>query len=244
MPQKRGKLIVIDGIDGSGKATQTELLVNALTRRGLKVKKIDFPRYETNFFGHFVGECLTGKWGDFISLHPRVASVFYAADRFESKTFVENWLKQGYIVITDRYVSSNQIHQGGKIKHPKQRKEFLVWLDAMEHEIFGLPRPDAVIYLDIPVDVSVNLLRELKIKSRIGKKVYLRGRPDKKEKIDLAEGNIEYLENSRKSALSLIRSEKGRWHKIDCIKKGHLLSIAEINDEVVRLVKYIIGEKN
>ena len=110
---KTGKFIVIDGIDGSGKATQTKLLTNRLKNLGVKVKAIDFPRYYDNFFGKLLGEYLSGVYGDFTQVDPRVASVLYAADRFESSQQIKKWLATGYTVIADRYVSANQIHQGG-----------------------------------------------------------------------------------------------------------------------------------
>src|SRR3989344_7072606 len=116
MPKnKRGKFIVIDGIDGSGKATQVKLLADKLRRLKIPVKTIDFPRYHDNFFGQLIGEYLSGAYGDFIQTDPRVASVLYAADRFESSREIRQWLADGYLGIADRYVSANSIHQGGKI---------------------------------------------------------------------------------------------------------------------------------
>ncbi len=106
---------MIDGIDGTGKATQAKLLVQRLRREGQKVQAIDFPNYYKNFFGKLLGNYLSGKYGDFAEVDPHVASVLYAADRFESSPQIERWLKEGNIVVADRYVSANQIHQGGKI---------------------------------------------------------------------------------------------------------------------------------
>src|SRR3989344_3846430 len=122
--QKKGKLIVIDGTDGSGKATQTELLVKVLKNEGRKVKVVDFPDYYSNFFGKFIGHCLSERYYDFVKVHPKIASVLYAADRFESKNTIEKWLKEGNIVIANRYASANQIHQGGKITNTKKRENF------------------------------------------------------------------------------------------------------------------------
>ncbi len=149
MPKKspaKGKLIVVDGADGSGKATQAALLAKALRKRGLGVKMIDFPQYQ-NFFGALIGRYLAGEFGDFIKLDPYLVSVLYAADRFDSSRQIKNWLDKGYVVIADRYVSANQIHQGSKIEDPKKRKQFLDWLDEMEFQVFAIPRPDLVVYL-------------------------------------------------------------------------------------------------
>ena len=146
---KQGKLIVIDGTDGSGKSTQIALLVNHLKKEGQKVQVVDFPEYYNNFFGKFIGHCLTEQYYNFVRVHPKIASVLYAADRFESKDKIENWLKKGYIVIADRYVSANQIHQGGKIANIKKRKAFIKWLDEMEYGVFKIPRPNVVFYLNL-----------------------------------------------------------------------------------------------
>ncbi len=226
---KKGKLIVIDGIDGVGKATQTGLLVARLKKMKVKVKRIDFPRYYDNVFGKLIGECLAGKYGEFIRLHPKIVSVLFAADRFESKQQIETWLKKGYTVIADRYVSSNQIHQGGKIKNPKEKKEFLKWLDTIEHKVFGLPRPDAIIYLDLPVAMSMELLKQ----KTVHRKRYLEG------KRDLAENDIKHLESSRKHALSIVQ-KANHWIKIECSKDGKILPRGYIHELVLKEVKMML----
>jgi len=218
---RRGKLIVIDGSDGVGKATQTKLLVERLKKERISVKTMDFPGYERNFFGALIKECLSGKYGDFIALDPHVASVLYAADRFESKKQIEQWLKEGKVVILDRYVSANQLHQGGKIRDSKQRKEFLLWLDTMEHKVLGLPRPDGIIYLHLPTKLSLTLI-------------------NKRGKKDLAEKNIRYLDNARKNALRLIQTT-ARWKKIDCSDKAGIRSREAIHDMVYSSFKKLAG---
>lgn len=224
---KTGKLIVIDGIDGSGKATQTDLLKKKLTKEGLKVKSIDFPRYYDNFFGTFIGECLSGEHGDFIKANPRVVSVLYAADRFESLKDMNNWLDQGFWVIADRYVSANQIHQGGKIKDARERKKFLDWLEEMEHQVFGLPYPDIVFYLDVPLEVSRSWLRDQGTQKS---KKYLKG------KKDLAETDVDHLKNSRNTALSLER-RNDNWVKISCCSKGVVLNPEEVHDKLFKIIE-------
>lgn len=205
---KKGKLVVIDGIDGSGKATQVKLLATRLKKEGIKCKTFDFPHYDGNFFGSLIGEYLSGKYGDFIQVAPRLASVLYAADRFESSGMIRKWLEDGYVVIIDRYASANQIHQGGKIKDKKERKIFLEWLDTMEFGIFKIPRPDAIIYLDVPFEVSKSWL-ERKVTQR--KKKYLKGRKD------VAEDNLLHLKASRESAL-MLQKENKNWIRIECCK--------------------------
>jgi len=218
----KGKLIVLDGIDGSGKATQTALLKKRLQKEKVRVKTIDFPRYEKNFFGALIGEALRGDLGDFIGVHPKIASALYAADRFESCKQITQWLEQGYVVLADRYVSANQIHQGGKIDNAKKRNEYLAWLDKMEHTIFGIPRPDLIIYLDVPFEVSREWLQK-KVTKR--KKGYLKGRKD------VAEDNLRYLKNSRNSALYLAKKQRN-WRKITCCK-GMVCMVPETVHEYV-----------
>lgn len=226
----KGKFIVIDGTDGVGKATQTALLTEALRKKGVKVKKIDFPGYYDNFFGELIGDCLAGKYGDFIAVDPHVASVLYAADRWESSEKIRTWLSKGYTVIADRYVSSNQIHQGGKIRDAKKRIEFLLWLDRMEHSVFKIPRPDAIIYLHMPVELSLKLLQE---KSLEKKKRYLEG------KKDLAENDVKHLRDSQKSAISIV-GRSNKWYQIECARKGSILPREEIHDMIFDRVKRII----
>lgn len=223
---KKGRLIVIDGSDGSGKATQTKLLVAALCKKKIAVKTMDFPRYEQNFFGKFVGECITGDYGDFLTLDPHITSIIYAADRFESSAIIKKWLTNGYTVVLDRYVSANQIHQGGKIFDTKKRKDFLIWLDKMEFDIFGLPRPDQVIYLDVPIAISVDLLK----KAHQDKKYITKG------KKDLVEQSRVYLDNSRKSALWLARNNTN-WVRVQCVAKQTLRTIDDIHAEVMDAIK-------
>jgi dTMP kinase len=223
---KKGRLIVIDGSDGSGKATQTKLLVSRLKGRDFKVKTMDFPRYEDNFFGEFIGECLTGEYGNFLTLDPHITSVLYAADRFESSEKLKKWLNEGFTVILDRYVSANQIHQGGKIFDPAKRKKFLQWLDKMEYDIFKLPRPSKVIYLDVPIATSVGLLRQAQQKKQY----------QKDGKKDLVEQSMDYLENARRSALWLSR-ENRNWTRVECVKNDKLRSIEDIHSELLGIVQ-------
>ncbi len=224
---KKGKLIVVDGIDGSGKATQVKILKQTLIKEGFKVKTIDFPKYDTNFFGKLIGEYLSGVYGDFIEVDPRLASVLYAADRFESSAEIKKWLEEGCVVIADRYATANQIHQGGKISNLKKRKEFLEYLDKMEYSVFKIPRPDLVVYLDVPYEVSKMWL-ERKVTQR--KKKYLKGRKD------VAEDNLMHLKNSRESAIMLAKASKN-WVKIECCKGKVCMLPEQVGESVYDLVK-------
>ncbi len=230
----KGKLIVIDGTDGSGKATQVDLLAKKLISEGKKVKIVDFPEYYKNFFGAFIGHCLSEQYYNFLNVHPKIASVLYAADRWESNDELIGWLKKGYIVIANRYVSANQIHQGGKIQNSKKRNDFLKWLDEMEYGVFGIPRPDITLYLSLPIDIVLLLLKDRE--SSKMKRAYL-----KKGK-DVHESDVNFLINSRKSALRLVK-EIPNFIKIDCAPKGYILSREAIHDEVYKKVKKMLAKK-
>ncbi len=226
----QGKLIVIEGIDGSGKKTQTDLLIKRLRREGFRVRTIDFPQYDNNFFGKFIGECLAGKHGDFVGLDPKIASVLYAADRFESSKRIKKWLEDGFVVIADRYASANQVHQGGKIQDARKRREFLKWLQVMEFDIFKIPQPDAIVFLNVPLKLSLQLLENGDAKKR---KAYLDG------KKDAHESDPQHLLNAKRSALNLVK-EQNNWIDIRCVRNGKLLSREEIAEMVWEKVGEVI----
>lgn len=227
---KKGKFIVIDGTDGSGKATQVELLADRLKQEGKKVEIVDFPEYYDNFFGKFIGHCLSEQYYNWLRVHPKIASVVYAADRFESKEKIENFLKKGYIVIANRYVSSNQIHQGGKISSAKKRADFIKWLDEMEYGVFKIPRPDMTLYLSLPIPIVLKLIGERNGKM---KRAYL------KKKKDVHESDTDFLINSRKSALWLV-DKVPNFIKVDCSSKGNILSRESINEKLYSEVQKIL----
>jgi len=222
MLAQSGFLVVIDGLDGSGKATQQKLLAQRLKSHGYPYRLIDFPRYYTNFFGAFVGECLAGRYGPWGQIDPHIASVIYAADRYESSQQIKTWLQEGYIVVADRYVSANQIYQGGKIKDKSKRYQFLRWLDKMEYEVFKIPRPDVIIYLDVPVEVSMRLSR----RTKKGKE-YLKGRDDVHEK------DAQLLIKAQQSAIEMVKSFNN-WISIECMDNSHLLPPETIADNIWR----------
>lgn len=227
---KRGKLIVIDGTDGSGKSTQVELLAKALRKEGRIVKLLDFPEYYKNFFGKFIGHCLSEQYYNWINIHPKIASIAYAADRFESSEKIRNWLKKGYIVLANRYASANQIHQGGKIANTKKRENFLKWLDEMEYKVFKIPRPDTVFYLNVPIKIILQLIKERNQKT---------SRAYTGKKKDIVEGNIPYLTNSNKTANWLAKTQKG-WIKIECVKNGKIDTRENIHQEIYKKVLKIL----
>ncbi len=228
---QRGMFIVLDGNDGSGKATQAKLLVEAFAAQGIVAEKVDFPAYEKNFFGSFIGECLAGKHGDFVNLDPKIASTLYSCDRHESSPHIRRLLEEGTIVIADRFSSSNQIHQGGKIADEKEREAFLLWLDQMEHGVLNVPRPDAIIYLKVPLEISLQLLSEKRaLKMQEGMR-------------DMVEEDTEYLKRSVATAQWLAEKESS-WKTIDCAPGGTMRTREDIHEEVLGLVSGILGTPN
>lgn len=223
---QKSMFVVIDGNDGSGKATQAKLLIERLGKEGVEAEKIDFPQYDNNFFGKLVGECLAGKRGDFPHMDPKMASLPYALDRLETSPRIKEWLAAGKMVIADRFTSANQIHQGGKIVDGGKRDAFLAWLDEMEHTVLGIPRPDAVIYLRVPVDISLKLLGE----KRAVKNAELGA-----ESQDTVEKDRMYLERSVESAECLAATHD-TWHQVECVKEGAMRTREDIHEELYGLL--------
>jgi dTMP kinase len=230
---KRGLFIVLDGLDGSGKATQSKLLAERLRSDGVPYERIDFPRYAQNFFGGFVGECLAGKHGDFANLNPRIASTLYGLDRSESAPQIRKWLAEGKVIISDRFTSSNQIHQAGKIEDPKERDSFLLWLERMEHDVLGVPRPDAVIYLHVPITVTAQLLAKKR-----DKKNFTLSENGK----DSVEDDETYVRRSYESARELTIRHR-YWHMIECADGEVMRTPEAIHEHVLVFVKELLGAR-
>ena len=153
----KGKLIIIEGSDGSGKTTQLNLLKGYLEKNKKKFKTHKFPQYETSFYGKMIGNFLRGEYGELNSIDPYIISVVYAADRREAKDMMEKWLNDGNVIVMDRYSTSNAAHQCGRIPQKEQGK-YLAWLEEMEYKVNQIPREDIVIYLRVPYKTSIKLL--------------------------------------------------------------------------------------
>ncbi|MDP2973453.1 MAG: dTMP kinase [Candidatus Diapherotrites archaeon] len=211
----KGKLVVIEGADASGKKTQSRLLVESLRSAGKSVELVSFPRYN-EFFGGLIKEYLQGKFGSKEQLPVEFVSLLYSLDRFQAKPMLEKWLAEGKIVVCDRFSASNIAHQAAKLSGARQ-KQFIRWLSNVESE---LPKPDLTIYLDVPVEFSQSLMQK-------------EGR-----KKDLHESDAAYLEKARVVYLQLARQQN--WVKIDCVKNRQLLSIAQIHSLIwKKLFRYL-----
>ncbi len=198
-----GKLIVIDGGDGSGKATQAELLIKALEKRKVHVQYIDFPRYDT-FFGALVGRYLKGEFGPIESISPYLISLAYAADRGGLAAQIKTWLSTGTWVISNRYTSANFAHQGAKFASSADRAHYWKWLDELEYGQYQLPREDLVIYLDVPPAISQTLIAKKSTRAYIGKKAK-----------DEAEKNLSHQIKSHANYHDLLKLH-AHWRRIDC----------------------------
>jgi dTMP kinase len=219
----RGKFIVLEGIDGSGKRTQLEALVHAFTARGVALTQVSFPRYE-GFFGKLVARFLNGEFGALADVDPHFSALLYAGDRLESKAIVENALSSGKTVLADRYVGSNLAHQGSRMPREK-RDEFIGWLKQLEYEIYGLPREDLVVYLRVPVTEAHRLVGE-------------RGARDyTKLSRDLQEADVAHLAAAAQVYDELARQQN--WVKVECFDAvaGALRAPASIHDEILAAVE-------
>jgi len=222
--QRKGKLIVIDGGDGSGKTTQAQLLVQYLKSKKIPVKYMDFPQYYHSFHGKVVAKFLRGEFGNIEEVSPYLISLAYALDRASVKKEMYEFLEKGGYIIANRYTTSNLAHQGAKFKDEKERKEFLKWLYELEYKVHKLPKENLVIYLYVPWQTGLELTDKKTARQ------YLKGRQD------IAEKDINHRIQSENMYLELSRKYK-HWHKIDCVKDGRMLPVSEIFSRVKELVE-------
>lgn len=224
---KKGKLIVIAGTDGSGKGTQTGLLIKRLKFEGYDVEIADFPRYGKNS-AKMVEDYLNGKFGDAKSVGPYRASILYAVDRYAASFQIRSWLDQGKIVICNRYVSANQGHQAGKIKDLNERDKFLDWLEELEFNIFQIPKPDTNILLYMPHEIGQKLV------DKKGHRDYVGG-----SKRDIHEDDLEHLKDAEEAYAYV--AKKYNWIRIDCNDNDKPLPIDDIHELIWNKVKNIIS---
>lgn len=219
-----GKLIVIEGLDGCGKSTQTELLIDYLKKENIDFKKIKLPDYESPS-STLVKMYLSGDFGkDADCVNAYAAGAFYAVDRYAS--FKLGWKKdyeKNTLIVADRYATSNSIYQMEKL-NSDEWDSYLEWSADFEYVKLGIPKPDLVIFLDMPVNISQKLMSE-----RYG--------GDESEK-DVHEKNIHFLENCRKSAL--YTAEKQGWKIVPCSDGLNPYPIEEIHKQIIELIKEVL----
>ena len=221
-----GKLIVLEGTDGSGKSTQFRLLSQKLTAQGTDFQKLVFPQYSEPSSA-LIRMYLGGEFGTKPSdVNAYAASAFYAVDRYASyKKVWGQWYENGGLVVSDRYTTSNAVHQASKEPVEKQ-PDFLKWLYDFEYDKLGLPAPDLVIYLDVPTDFTEKMMRKRE--------------QDTNTHADIHEQDLEYLATCRRTGKTA--AEYYGWTVIQCVKDGAMRSIEDIHEEIYRHVAACLEE--
>jgi dTMP kinase len=252
---KKGKLIVVEGTDGSGKTVQTRLLVERLLKENHQVQMTDFPQYGKSFFANMIEKYLKGGYGwpqalrDHLKTHPLttisdsesaeciesrpdevnpyLTSLLYAGDRWEAGSLMHKWLDDGDIIISNRYVCSNMAHQGAKIGNAGERKKFFEWIEELEYKVYAIPKPNLTIYLHVPIEIS----REL-IKARTKESEGL------KSEVDLHEEDLGYMKRVQETYIELADGDSN-WLTIECTKNNQMKSREEIAEKVWNAVMTI-----
>lgn len=217
---KRGHFIVIEGTDGSGKATQVKLLRKKLQILGIPHQVMEFPRYTGNPYGKLIGRYLKGEFGNTNDVNSSLISLAYAGDRFLAKPQIEQWLANGNLVIADRYVPSNKAYMSAKLPI-NLRDDFIDWLDDLEYNVNAIPREELVIFLYVPPKVSHKNIS---------------GRSAQKGAHDIHESDLDYQKTSSEVYLKMSKEED--WGVVECVDDGdNMKSPSEINKEILGILK-------
>jgi dTMP kinase len=222
-----GKLIAIEGIDGSGKRTQVEMLGAALSAQRLRPYVTGFPMYES-WFGKMVGQFLNGELGALETVDPHFAAMLYAGDRFEAKAGLTEALNEGRVVLADRYIASNLAHQTARVAAEK-RAEFIAWIEHLEYGIYGLPREDLVVYLRVPAAEAQHLVTKKLARSYTNAKQ------------DLQESSLRHLEEAAEMYESLAR--RNRWATVQCFNaaRGTMRGREDIAADVLAAIQGVVS---
>jgi len=221
MKKQQGKLIVFEGIDGSGKGTQAALLASRLKKEGYKVESLTFPQYGKKTAG-LVEEYLAGTFGSAKEVGPYRASIFYAADRYDASRQLRKWLADGRVVVTDRYMGSNIGHQGGKIRNAKERAKFFSWLHDLEYNVFEIPKPDAQFLMRVNPIVASAL------------------RDGRKRAKDIHEADERHLRDAHNAYVAAAKQFEGQFTVVKCDSGGTMRDPEDIHEEVWGYVRNLI----
>ncbi len=216
---RRGLFLVLEGIDGSGKTTQFKRLAERLEQEGYPTAIFDFPQYEQPS-SHFVREYLNGHYGSVEDVGPYVASLFYALDRYEAASKIREALDQGKVVLANRFTGSNMAHQGTKFGSAEERRGYFVWLDNLEFDLLGIPRPDKCLVLRVPAETAQQLIDEKEVRSYTDKKR------------DIHEADLHHLQKTVEVYDDLCQLFPKEFTRIDCVRGGQLLSIDDVQDYI------------
>lgn len=223
-----GYLFVIDGTDGSGKQTQFEKLQKRLTEDGIDFKTVSFPNYDSPS-SSLVKMYLSGEFGENAKdVSPYIASTFYAADRYATyKKDFEEYYNNGGIILADRYTTANMVHQAGKIADEQEREKFLNWLFDLEFNLYGLPKPSKVFFLNMPPEKVMELMKNRENKF---------SHTDVK---DIHERDKSHIQDSYNAACSLV--PKYGWHEVFCVENGEIRTREDIHEEIYNEVKKVLN---
>ncbi|PIT86694.1 MAG: dTMP kinase [Candidatus Magasanikbacteria bacterium CG10_big_fil_rev_8_21_14_0_10_43_6] len=224
MTTQQGLFIMLEGTDGSGKTTQTDLLVKRLQQEHIPVEQISFPQYGEKSAA-MVEAYLNGTFGTAEDVGPYRASIFYAVDRYAASEKIKAWLAAGKVVIANRYVASNMAHQGGKIKDPEARKTYLDWNYQLEYRIFQIPKPDINIILHVTPDISQSLVDKKEARA------YLNGK-----KRDIHEDDINHLKDAEQAYID-IANNYPEFTLIECVDADKLLPVEVIQEKIWQQIK-------
>lgn len=222
------KLFVIEGLDGAGKSTQIKLLKDFFTNQGYHCEYLHFPRTESPYFGELIARFLRGEFGSINDVDPYLVAMLYAGDRKDAANQIASWLKNGHIVILDRYTYSNIAYQCAKLTDTAKQSELMNWILKLEFEHFGIPEPDLNIFLDVPFTFT-----ETKLSSqRSGvDRNYLNGA------VDIHESSLSFQRKVRSMYLNVSVKDK-RLAVVDCTgKEGSMLFPEEIFEKIISLIR-------
>jgi dTMP kinase len=225
MEQPIGKLIVIEGTDGSGKRTQIELLSKYCDWNEITHEVFDFPQYYKTFFGAWIGRYLRGDFGEVTQINPYLLTIPYAADRWQAKQEIERALSTHTLVLLNRYAPSNAVYQSAKLPK-KKRQEFIDWEFDMEYDQFGIPKEELVIFLYVPYEISQKLIAQKAPQAYLGK--------DGKK--DINETNETLMREVEKVYLEFCKKYP-HWIKIECVEDGKILPKEEIHKKIIDVLK-------
>jgi dTMP kinase len=227
-------LVVIEGLDGAGKSTQVKMAKEYIQSNGVNLKYLHFPRYEGSIYGELIARFLRGEFGTIDTVHPQLVALLFAEDRHDAATQIRKWIDEGYTVLLDRYVYSNIAYQCSKLSNPDEASRLRDWIFETEYGVFGIPKPDINIFLDVPLNFVDKMLKE----SREGdERDYLNG------KTDIHEASIDFQSNVRKFYIAQTEADKN-FIRIDCSNsRGEMLPPDKIFEKISPLLP-VNGTKN
>lgn len=227
---KSGFFLALEGTDGSGKGTQYQELVRRLTDEGYDVASFDFPRYNEPS-SYFITKYLNGDYGTVDEVGPYTASLFYALDRYEAAQDIRQALNEGKVVITNRFTGSNMAHQGTKFDNTEERRGYFLWVDSIEYQMLGIPRPDLSLVLRVPADLAQELVDEKATRTYTSKKR------------DLHEASLDHLEKAVLVYDDLCQLFPKDFKQLDCVRSGKLMSIESVHKLIWETISPMLPSK-